>query len=65
MKAIILSRTSPIEEAPLTVTELPKPLPRDNEVLVQVSVCGLCHTDLDEIEGRQVVKMNNVRGDII
>jgi propanol-preferring alcohol dehydrogenase len=52
MKAIILPRIAPIEEEPLVETELPTPVPKDDEVLVKVSVCGLCHTDLDEIEGR-------------
>ena len=32
--------------------DLPKPVPREREILVQVSVCGVCHTELDEIEGR-------------
>ncbi len=52
MRAILLPRIAPIEEAPLIETELPTPVPKDDEVLVKVSVCGLCHTDLDEIEGR-------------
>lgn len=52
MRAILLPRTAPIEEAPLVEAELPTPTPKNDEVLVKVSVCGLCHTDLDEIEGR-------------
>jgi len=52
MRAIVLPRIAPIEERPLVEAELPTPTPGDNEVLVKVSVCGLCHTDLDEIEGR-------------
>lgn len=28
------------------------PEPKDKEILVKVSVCGACHTDLDEAEGR-------------
>jgi propanol-preferring alcohol dehydrogenase len=32
--------------------ELPIPVPREGEILVQVAVCGVCHTELDEIEGR-------------
>jgi propanol-preferring alcohol dehydrogenase len=38
--------------APLVVAELPRPVPGPGEVLVQVAVCGVCHTELDEIEGR-------------
>ncbi len=52
MKAIVLPRIAQIEEAPLELAELPTPVPEDHEVLVKVTVCGLCHTDLDEIEGR-------------
>ena len=52
MKAILLPRIAPIEDKPLIETELPTPIPRSDEILVKVSVCGLCHTDLDEIEGR-------------
>lgn len=52
MRAIVLQRIAPIEEAPLIEMELPTPVPKGDEVLVKVSVCGLCHTDLDEIEGR-------------
>ncbi len=52
MKAIVLPQTAPIEDQPLIETELPTPTPENDEILVKVSVCGLCHTDLDEIEGR-------------
>jgi len=37
---------------PLELVDLPKPEPHDNEILVKVSACGVCHTELDEIEGR-------------
>ena len=40
--------------APLRMLDVPGPVPSDDEVLVQVSVCGVCHTDLDVIEGRVV-----------
>ncbi|MDA8100493.1 MAG: zinc-dependent alcohol dehydrogenase family protein [Nitrospiraceae bacterium] len=39
-------------KAPLAQTDLPKPVPAEGEVLVRISVCGVCHTELDEIEGR-------------
>ena len=39
-------------QAPLELTELPDPIPAEGEVLVKISVCGVCHTELDEIEGR-------------
>ncbi len=37
---------------PLSLEELPDPVPGPGELLVRVSACGLCHTELDEIEGR-------------
>ncbi len=52
MRAVILPRIAPIEDRPLQEVELPIPTPKDNELLVKVTACGLCHTDLDEIEGR-------------
>lgn len=38
--------------APLRLLELAEPTPGPGEVLIQVSTCGVCHTELDEIEGR-------------
>ncbi len=52
MRAMILESHSPIEATPLKFTDLPIPTPGDNQILVKVSVCGACHTDLDEVEGR-------------
>ena len=52
MRAMVLSKTCPIEEKPLELVDLPIPAPSDNQILVRVSVCGACHTDLDEAEGR-------------
>jgi propanol-preferring alcohol dehydrogenase len=52
MKAIVLNKQAPIEEKPLELVDLPKPSIDDNQILIEVSVCGACHTDLDEVEGR-------------
>jgi propanol-preferring alcohol dehydrogenase len=54
MKAMIIRRISRIEEnpTPLEPVILPDPVPGNNEILVRVSACGVCHTELDEIEGR-------------
>jgi propanol-preferring alcohol dehydrogenase len=40
--------------SPLEPADLPIPVPHEREILVKVSVCGVCHTELDEIEGRTV-----------
>lgn len=37
---------------PLVAEEVADPEPSDDELLLQVAVCGVCHTELDEIEGR-------------
>ena len=52
MKAVVLNKTSLIEEKPLELTDLPRPTVADDQILVKVLVCGACHTDLDEVEGR-------------
>jgi propanol-preferring alcohol dehydrogenase len=54
MIAMIIDRICDLrkEKAPLKLVEIPVPVPSDDEVLVKVSVCGVCHTELDEIEGR-------------
>ncbi|MBW2349165.1 MAG: zinc-dependent alcohol dehydrogenase family protein [Deltaproteobacteria bacterium] len=54
MKAMVLKRLCRLEEEPrpLEKTDLPVPEPGAGEVLIRVSACGVCHTELDEIEGR-------------
>ena len=54
MKAMVIDRIVSIAEdpAPLRLVELPDPEPGPGEVRIRVSACGVCHTELDEIEGR-------------
>ena len=54
MKAMVLDRIYDMRgnAAPLRLANLPDPFPREREVLVKVITCGVCHTELDEIEGR-------------
>jgi propanol-preferring alcohol dehydrogenase len=54
MKAMVLNQLTRISEnqTPLELTELPDPVPGEKEILIKVSACGVCHTELDEIEGR-------------
>ena len=56
MKAMILAEVAPLEPDghPLQLVDLPVPEPGLGEILVRVSACGVCHTELDEIEGRLV-----------
>jgi propanol-preferring alcohol dehydrogenase len=62
MKAMVLKEISPVEKEPLEMTDLPDPVPGPHEVLIKVSVCGVCHTELDEIEGRIRPKLPIVLG---
>jgi propanol-preferring alcohol dehydrogenase len=54
MRAMILPRLVSLDECPepLTLAELPVPEPRQGEIRIRVAACGVCHTELDEIEGR-------------
>jgi propanol-preferring alcohol dehydrogenase len=54
MKAMVLNKLCNLEEnkTPLELVSLPDPVPGEKEILVKVSACGVCHTELDEIEGR-------------
>lgn len=54
MKAMILNEINSFKEnpEPLELTECPVPKPSEEEVLIEVKTCGVCHTELDEIEGR-------------
>jgi alcohol dehydrogenase, propanol-preferring len=54
MKAMVINRILSLEggDSPLDAVELPEPEPGAGEIRIAVSVCGVCHTELDEIEGR-------------
>jgi len=52
MKAMVLNKISSIEGKPLEIVDLPDPVPAPSQIRVKVSACGVCHTELDEIEGR-------------
>ncbi|WP_338868993.1 zinc-dependent alcohol dehydrogenase family protein [Spirosoma sp. SC4-14] len=54
MRAMLLSQTGPFREGdtPLILADLPIPTPDSHEIRIRVSACGVCHTELDEIEGR-------------
>ncbi|MBM3144405.1 MAG: zinc-dependent alcohol dehydrogenase family protein [Chloroflexi bacterium] len=54
MKAMLLKKLTDLDSDPFPLEsgELPRPVPAEGEILLEVSVCGVCHTELDEIEGR-------------
>ncbi len=51
MKAMSFYAPAPVERRPLQLTDLPTPDPGPDQVLVRVSACGVCRTDLHVIEG--------------
>jgi propanol-preferring alcohol dehydrogenase len=65
MKAMVLDNIiSSIEEEPkpLHMVDLPIPSFDLKQILVKISACGICHTELDEIEGRLQPKLPVILG---
>lgn len=54
MRAMRIHAIAPVSEdiSPLSLDRVPVPEPGENELLLEVLACGVCRTDLDEIEGR-------------
>lgn len=54
MKAMILEALGPMarNRTPLRLASVPDPVPGAGEILIRVAASGVCHTELDEIEGR-------------
>ena len=60
MKAQVLKTPGSVETHPLVYTDAPIPELRDDEVLIKVSACGICRTDLHVVEGELVPKLPTV-----
>jgi propanol-preferring alcohol dehydrogenase len=60
MKACILEKPAPVEDRPLKFTDVPVPVPQANEVLLKISACGICRTDLHVCEGELAVRRSPV-----
>jgi propanol-preferring alcohol dehydrogenase len=54
MKAMRIHKLGPLSPGnpPLVEDDVPVPVPGPSELLVKVHACGVCHTEIDEIEGR-------------
>jgi propanol-preferring alcohol dehydrogenase len=54
MKAMVLQSIGDLGRtaAPLVYTDVPRPEPGQGQLLLKIGACGVCHTELDEIEGR-------------
>jgi propanol-preferring alcohol dehydrogenase len=54
MKAMVMTKVCDLREnkTPLELRDVLKPSPGEREILIKILTCGVCHTELDEIEGR-------------
>jgi propanol-preferring alcohol dehydrogenase len=56
MKAMVLKEICQIKveggAKPLELVDLPIPKPKPKQILIKVLACGVCRTELDQIEGR-------------
>lgn len=57
---MVLAHPAPVESSPLVASDVPIPEPKDGEVLIRVSACGMCRTDLHVTEGELKPKLANV-----
>ena len=60
MRAMVLKKTGPIGEKSLELEDLPVPEPGSKQILVKISACGICHTELDEIRPTTRNKLRQV-----
>ncbi len=60
MKACVLRAPAPVKTNPLELAEVAKPAPAAGEVLVRVTACGVCRTDLHVVEGELEVRKSPV-----
>ena len=52
MRAMVLSECAPIETNPLKLSEIDKhQIKKENEILIKIEACGVCHSQLHGIEG--------------
>lgn len=51
MRAALLQQPTRVENNPLTIADVPGPVPEQNCALLKVLACGICRTDLHIVEG--------------
>jgi propanol-preferring alcohol dehydrogenase len=51
MKACVLKIPASVDTRPLEYTDVSEPVPGTGEVLIKVSACGICRTDLHVVDG--------------
>ena len=60
MKVWSLKKSASVDERPLVLAEQPTPVVHEDELLVRVSACGICRTDLHVVEGELPVRLSPV-----
>jgi propanol-preferring alcohol dehydrogenase len=50
MQAMVLDAPADVADEPLVLKDLPRPEPGPRDILLRVSVCGVCRTDLHTVE---------------
>ncbi|HZI94825.1 MAG TPA: zinc-dependent alcohol dehydrogenase family protein [Patescibacteria group bacterium] len=60
MKAALVNHPASIDTRPLALVDVPDPVPGPDELLVKVSACGVCRTDLHVVEGDLPVRKSPV-----
>jgi len=51
MKAVLLENPGPIEGSPVRLTDVDTPEPGTGQVLIRVTACGVCRSNLHMVEG--------------
>lgn len=60
MKAYVLESAAPVEDRPLRLLSIGRPEPGPGEILVKVSACAVCRTDLHVCEGELAPRRKRV-----
>lgn len=60
MKAMRLHHPAPVDQHPLRFEDVDEPTPDANEIRIHVQVCGVCRTDLHEVEGELPISQSPV-----
>lgn len=60
MNAWTLKTPASVDQRPLVLAKRPTPIAREDELLIRVSACGICRTDLHVVEGELPVRLSPV-----
>jgi propanol-preferring alcohol dehydrogenase len=60
MKACVLEKPALVDTRPLIFADVNMPQPGEGELLVRVSACGICRTDLHVVEGELPQRLSSV-----